>query len=156
MEPTGMNMAERTFLLTLLDPLRHDGEHGIDELPELGRQLSRGVGDLAHEEPRQRRSLCGVVDPGADQPFDALRVRSVGLERGADPLRERLEGGLEDRGVERLLVAEVVDDRRPRDADRLGDVLQARPGVPPIGELDLGCLEDQIPGLLGDQRVATR
>ena len=73
-----------------------------------------------------------------------------------DPLGERLERGLENRGVEGLLVAEVVDDGRPRDADRLGDVLQARPGKPPIGELDLGRPEDQIPGLLGDRRAPTR
>jgi hypothetical protein len=50
----------------------------------------------------------------------------------------------------------VVDDRGAGDADRLGDVLQARPRESSIGELGLGRLEDQLAGLLGDHGAAPR
>jgi hypothetical protein len=45
-------------------------------------------------------------------------------------------------GVERVLVAEVAVDQRLADARRGGDGVDARAGVPLLGELDEGGVED--------------
>jgi hypothetical protein len=59
------------------------------------------------------------------------------------------EDVLEHRLVECALVLEVVHDRRPPDADALGDLLQAGGVEAALGKERLGGVEDSCSRLLG-------
>ena len=107
------------------------------------------------EEPAEGEggSTPRVVHPGRDAVLDP---GDHGIRTGEDELQlleESPEHAVQDRLVELALVLEVVDDRRPPDADSLGDLLQAGGVEAALGKEGLGGVEDSCSRLLGPRSV---
>ncbi|MNY23987.1 hypothetical protein D3C86_1576760 [compost metagenome] len=121
----GLQLGERLF---------EEGEEGAQVGPRrLGMGLAIGGGSEQHpaEIPLARQH----PEEGLVQGRDALERRKA-LDR--DRLRDRLgqirQALREDVGVERFLVLEVVVERALGDTCRLGDLVQGRLVVAPLGE----------------------
>ncbi|QYU71232.1 hypothetical protein J4558_25145 [Leptolyngbya sp. 15MV] len=88
------------------------------------------------------------VEPGVEQGDQAFERLASGRR---PPLRESVHVGKDarlDLVVELLLAGEVVNDRRPPDADFLGHVFQPGGGEAHLGEDALRRVEDGLAGNL--------
>src|SRR4029079_14336881 len=98
------------------------------------------------DEANEVGALLEEPERGAHDALDLRPPFAHALRRlvdEAEPIGERLE---EHRAVERFLGREVVEQAGAADADLLGDLRQARAGVPVLREPLSGHLEDVFLG----------
>ena len=114
------------------------------------------LGRVAQDQTGERGARHDRVHPDLYGPLDARCDRGRHRKRLVEARDERAEDVLDHGVVERLLVAEVVEERGPLHAHRLGHVLEAGAREAAPGEQALGGREDGGSRPLGLRRESGR
>ena len=113
---------------------------------ELVAQDRSALQRLPAHEPHEVRALLEEPERGAHDPLDLGPALADALGRLVDEPEPVGEGLEQHRSVERFLRREVVEQARPSDPDLLGDLRQARAGVPMVGETMTSDIKDLFLG----------